>query len=93
MDVPADRAAVAKPVPAAVVKPTYIPWVTLAFITTASVASFVASDRDVRASARRLGIAATLRRLSAIEINARQQQLTLVYAWLCGGCRWGSAWT
>ena len=40
MDMPADRpAGVAKTVPAAVVKPTYITWVTLAFMTTASVAS------------------------------------------------------
>ena len=39
MDVPADRAAVAKPVRASVVKPTYITWLTLAFMTTASVAS------------------------------------------------------
>src|SRR3954467_124585 len=40
MDVPADRpAAVATPAPVAAVKPTYITWVTLAFMTTASVAS------------------------------------------------------
>src|SRR6478736_235015 len=39
MDVPADPAAGAKPVRATVVKPTYITWMTLAFMTTASVAS------------------------------------------------------
>ena len=39
MDVPADPSAVAKPVRASVAKPTYITWMTLAFMTTASVAS------------------------------------------------------
>ena len=39
MDVPADRAAAVKPVRAAVAKPNYITWLTLAFMTTSSVAS------------------------------------------------------
>jgi putative glutamate/gamma-aminobutyrate antiporter len=39
MDVPADRAPAVKPVAPAVVRPTYITWLTLAFMTTASVAS------------------------------------------------------
>ncbi|HEX6026181.1 MAG TPA: APC family permease [Solirubrobacter sp.] len=39
MDVPADRPVVAPAAKAVVVKPTYITWVTLAFMTTASVAS------------------------------------------------------
>ena len=41
MDLPSGRAAVARPKAAAptIVKPTYITWVTLAFMTTASVAS------------------------------------------------------
>jgi putative glutamate/gamma-aminobutyrate antiporter len=39
MDVPADRPAAAPAAPAVMVKPTYITWVTLAFMTTASVAS------------------------------------------------------
>jgi amino acid transporter len=39
MDVPADRAAAAKPARVAVVRPTYITWLTLAFMTTSSVAS------------------------------------------------------
>src|ERR671911_565340 len=39
MDVPADRPVSVPATPAAVVKPTYITWVTLAFMTTASVAS------------------------------------------------------
>src|SRR5262245_55920208 len=39
MDVPADGAVAAKPARIAVVKPTYITWVTLAFMTTSSVAS------------------------------------------------------
>ena len=39
MDVPADREAPATSRPAAIVKPTYITWMTLAFMTTASVAS------------------------------------------------------
>jgi hypothetical protein len=39
MDVPADTAAVAESSRATVVKPTYITWMTLAFMTTASVAS------------------------------------------------------
>src|SRR6476469_10833952 len=40
MDVPADRpAGVAKSVPAAVAKPAYITWLTLAFMSTSSVAS------------------------------------------------------
>ena len=39
MDVPADRPTAAPATPVAVVKPTYITWLTLAFMTTASVAS------------------------------------------------------
>src|ERR687897_3911631 len=39
MDVPADRPVSVPATPAAVVKPTYITWLTLAFMTTASVAS------------------------------------------------------
>jgi glutamate:GABA antiporter len=39
MDVPADRPVSVPATPAAFVKPTYITWVTLAFMTTASVAS------------------------------------------------------
>jgi glutamate:GABA antiporter len=39
MDVPADRPVAAAAVPVAVAKPTYITWLTLAFMTTASVAS------------------------------------------------------
>ena len=39
MDVPADRPARVPAAPVAVVKPTYITWLTLAFMTTASVAS------------------------------------------------------
>src|SRR6188768_4323643 len=39
MDVPADRPVSVPATPAAVVKPTYITWMTLAFMTTASVAS------------------------------------------------------
>src|SRR6478609_9070565 len=39
MDVPADRAAPAKARSTGIVKPTYITWLTLAFMTTASVAS------------------------------------------------------
>src|ERR671911_3067850 len=43
MDVPADRPVSVPATPAAVVKPTYITWVTLAFMTTASVASLRAA--------------------------------------------------
>ena len=43
MDVPADRARVAAPAKVVVAKPTYITWVTLAFMTTASVASLRSS--------------------------------------------------
>ena len=39
MDVPADRPVAVPAAPAVVVKPTYITWLTLAFMTTASVAS------------------------------------------------------
>jgi len=39
MDTPADRPLDAGTAPAAIVRPTYITWVTLAFMTTASVAS------------------------------------------------------
>lgn len=39
MDVPADRPARASAAPVAIAKPTYITWLTLAFMTTASVAS------------------------------------------------------
>src|SRR5918994_2350413 len=39
MDTPADRSLDAGTAPAAIVRPTYITWVTLAFMTTASVAS------------------------------------------------------
>jgi glutamate:GABA antiporter len=43
MDVPADRPVAVRAAPAVVARPTYITWVTLAFMTTASVASLRSS--------------------------------------------------